>query len=94
MYLIASKVCRKQYVGSTIALFRKRFNQYKSNIKSYSEGRRGMIEAKLVSQFFTENHHGTHGDNKVQIIDYCDANDQGQRENFWNFHLNKLEPNV
>ena len=53
-----------------------------------------MIQAKLVSQFFTENHHGRHSDNKVQIIDYCDANDQEQREDFWNlpFSPNTSEP--
>ena len=40
IYLITCKVCRKQYVGSTITPFRKRFNQCKSNIKLYSVGRR------------------------------------------------------
>ena len=38
-YLIKCQVCRKQYVGSTITPCRKRFNQYKSNIILYSEGR-------------------------------------------------------
>ena len=33
MYLLISKICRKQYVGSTITKSRLRFNQYKSSIK-------------------------------------------------------------
>ena len=56
-------------MGSTITAFRKRFNQYKSNMKLYSEGRRGMKQGKLISH-----------DIKEQIIDYCDANDQESRE--------------
>ena len=74
------KVCQKQYVGSTITAFRKRFNQYKSNMKLYSEGRRGMKQGKLISHLFTDKHHGTYDDIKEQIIDYCDANDQERRE--------------
>ena len=93
IYLITCKVCQKQYVGSTITTFRKRFNQYKSNIKLYSEGRRGMKQEKLISHFFTDKHHGTYDDIKVQIINYCDANDQERREDFWIFNLNTLEPN-
>ena len=85
-YLIY-KVCQKQYVGSTITTFRKRFNQYKSNIKLYSEERRGMKEEKLISHFFTDKHHGTYDDIEVQI-NYCDANDQERREDFWIFNLN------
>ena len=87
------KVCQKQYVASTITTFRIRFNQYKSNIKLYSEGRRAMKQEKLISHFFTDEHHGTYDDIKVQIIDYRDANDQERREDFWIFNLNTLEPN-
>ena len=77
-------------MGSTITTFRKRFNQYKSNIKLYSEGRRGMKQEKLISHFFTDKHHGIYDDIKVHIIDYYDPNDQERREDF---HLNTLEPN-
>ena len=92
IYLITCKVCQKQYVGSTMTTLRKRFNQYKSNIKIHSEGRRGMKQDKLISHFFTDKHHGTY-DIKVQIIDYCDANDQERREDFWIFNLNTSERN-
>ena len=39
VYLLTCKICAKQYTGSTITKFRSRFNQYKSNIKLYGEGR-------------------------------------------------------
>ena len=80
-------------MGSTITTFRKRFNQYKSNIKLYSEGRRGAKREKLISHFFSDKHHGTYDNIKVQMIDYCDANDQEPKEDFWIFNLNTLEPN-
>ena len=41
-----------------------------------------MKQEKLISYFFTDKHHGTYDDIKVQIIDYCDANDQEHREDF------------
>ena len=94
IYLITCKVCQKQYVGSAITTFRKSFNQDKSNIKLYSEGIGGMKqEKKLISHFFTDKHHGTYDDAKVQIIDYGDSNDQERKEDFWIFNLNTLGPN-
>ena len=47
-----------------------------------------MKQEKLISHFFTDKHHGTYDDIKVQIINYCDANDQEPREDFWIFNLN------
>ena len=78
IYLTTCKVRQKHYVGSAITTFRKRFNQYKSNIKLYSEGRRGMKQEKLISHFLTDKQHRRYDDIKVQIIDYCDPNDQGR----------------
>ena len=45
VYLLTCKVCVKveQYTGSTITKFRSRFNQYKSSIKLYGEGRKGFV---------------------------------------------------
>ena len=50
-----------------------------------------MKQEKLISHFFTDKHHGTYDDIKVQIIDYCDANDRKRRENFLIFNLTTLE---
>ena len=44
IYLLTCKVCGKQYTESTVTKFRSRFNQYKSNIKLYGEGRRGFAQ--------------------------------------------------
>ena len=52
-----------------------------------------MRQEKLISHFFTDKNHGTYDDIKVQIIDYCVANDQERREDFWIFSLNTIEPN-
>ena len=92
VYLLTCTVCLKQYVGSTVTRFRLRFNQYKSNIKLYGEGRRGFKQEKLIEHFFRCSENGTHHDIKVQIIDHCDPNDQETREDFWIYHLDTLHP--
>ena len=33
-------------------------------------------QIKLLEQFYSHHHHGTHSDMIVQIIDFCDPNDQ------------------
>ena len=92
VYLLTWKLCRKQYVGSAATRFRLRFNQYKSNIKLYWEGRRGFKQEKLIQHFFLCIRNGTHEDIKVQMNDHCDRNDQEAREDFWIFHLRTLHP--
>ena len=67
---------------STVARFRLRFNQCKSNIKLSRKGRRGFKQEKLIEHFFLLSHNGTHEDIKVQIIGHCDPNDQEAREDF------------
>ena len=92
IYLVTCKVCKKQYVGSTITKFRQRFNQYKSNIHLYGQGRRGFQQEKVIEHFYSTNHHVTYNDLTVQVIDYCDPNDQERREGFWIYHLDTLYP--
>ena len=90
VYLLTCKVCAKKYTRSAITKFRSRFNQYKSNIKLYGEGRRDFVQEKLIEHFYSQNHHGTYGDMIVQIIDHCDPNDQEKRENIWIHKLKTL----
>ena len=90
VYLLTCRICKKQYTGSTITRFRERFNQYKSNLKLYGEGRRDFKQKKLLEHFYSHDHHGTHNDMIVQIIDFCDPNDQEKRENFWMHKLRTL----
>ena len=40
--------------------FGPRFNQYKSNIKLYGEGRRWFFREKLIEHFHSQNHDRTH----------------------------------
>ena len=94
VYLLTCKVYLKQYVGSTVTMFRLRFNQYKSNIKLYRERRRAFKQEELIDYFFLCSQNGTHKDIKVQIIYHCDPNDQEAREDFWIFHLDTLHPKV
>ena len=67
---------KKQYTSSTITKFRARFNQYMSNLKLYGEGRRGFFQEKLIEHFFNHGHNGSYKDMMVQVIDFCDPNDQ------------------
>ena len=83
VYLITCKVCKKQYTGSTVTKFRARFNQYKSNLNLYGEGRRGFFQEKLMEYFFNHGQNGLNKDMMVQIIDFCYPNDQEKREDFW-----------
>ena len=45
-----------------------------------------------TEHFYSQNHHGTHRDMIVQIIDHCDPNDQEKRENLWIYKLKTLYP--
>ena len=92
VYLLTCRVCKKQYTGSTITRFGERFNQCKSNLKLYAEGRRDFKQKKLLERFYSYNHHGTHNDMIVQIIDFCGPNAQERRENFWMHKLRTLHP--
>ena len=83
IYLISCKICGRQYTGTAVTRFWERFNQYKSNVNLYSQGVRGMMQEKMISHFFTENHNGCSKDMSVQIIDHCDPNDKERRESYW-----------
>ena len=92
VYLITCKVCKKQYTGSTVTKFRARFSQYKSNLKLYREGRRGFFQEEQIEHLFNHGHNGSYMDMMVQIIDFCDPNDQEKREDFWMDKLQTLYP--
>ena len=50
-----------------VTKFHLQFNQYKSNIKLYGEGKRGFKQEKLIEHFFCPNHSVTHKDISVQV---------------------------
>ena len=62
----------------------------KSNLKLYGEGRKRFFQEKLIEHFFNHGHNGSYKDMMVQIIDFCDPNDQEKREDFWMDKLRTL----
>ena len=73
---------------------RLKFNQYKSNVKLYGEGRHASKQEKLIEHFFSCSQIWIHEDIIVEISDHCDPNDHEARENFWIFHLDTLHQKV
>ena len=73
-----------------VVLCTPQFNQYKSNLKLYCEGRRGFFREKLIEHFFNHSHNGSQKDMMVQIIDFCNPNDQEKLEDFWMQKLQTL----
>ena len=73
---------------------RLKFNQYKSNVKLYGEGRHASKQEKLIEHFFSCSQNWIHEDIIVEISDQCDPNDHEARENFWIFHLDTLHQKV
>ena len=92
VYLLTCKMCKKQYVGSTITKFKSRFNYCKSNVKLYGKGQRCFIQEPLTEHFFSNNHHGFHNDIKVHAFDYCDLNHPECGENIWICHQDTTFP--
>ena len=92
-YLLTCKICRKQYVGSTVAKFRPHFNQYNSYIELYRKGKRNFKQEKFIQHFYSKNYNGTDQDSHVKIIvDICDPNVQEKRENVWMNKVRTLYP--
>ena len=60
IYLLTCNVCNKKYVSSTIAPFNKRFNQYKSNINLYRQGKGGFLQEIVIAHFFPDGHTGSY----------------------------------
>ena len=71
VYLIECKSCSKQYVGSTITLFRSNFNNYKSGarkvLKIYAK-KCNVYQEQFHRHFNSEGHNGIE-DWKITIID-------------------------
>ena len=76
-----------------VVLCTPQFNQYKSDLKLYCEGRRGFFREKLIEHFFNHSHNGSQKDVMVQIIDFCNPNDQEKLEDFWMQKLQTLYSN-
>ena len=81
IYLASCTVPERQYTGPMVTRFKERFNQCKSNVNLYSQGVRGLIQEKMISQFLDFGHNGFIDDIYVKIIDHCDPNDKDKKNN-------------
>ena len=93
VYLISCTKCRKNYVGSTITSFRKRFNNHKSSLVRYGKGQRGISGEHLYAHFYEEGHEGIEN-MIVKIIDKTNISEPTIKEGFWAYKLNSFIPNV
>ena len=55
----------------------------RSHLKLYGQGRRGFFQEKLIEAVFNRGHNGSYKEIMVQIIDFCDPNNEEKREGFW-----------
>ena len=87
IYFISSKKCRKNYVGSTVTSFRKRFNNHKSSMIRLGKGQRGIPGEHLYKHFLEHEHKGLE-DMVVKSTDKMNVNDPTNRKGFWAYKLN------
>lgn len=91
IYLVDCRKCGKQYVGCTITSFRTRFNNHKSSLNRYGEGKRNICGQQLYAHFYGEGHLGLK-DFMVRVIDTTNVNDPTKREGFWIEKINCYAP--
>ena len=78
-------------MGSTITSFRRSFNNHKSSVKRYGNGRRGILGEHLYAYFYEGGHEGIK-DMLVKIVDRTDVSDPTKREGFWAYKLDSFVP--
>ena len=91
IYLLTCKICRKQYVGQTVDIFRSRWNNYKSNDRKYLVGDPCMQE-HIFEHFNSEGHTGFLENVSVTFIDKTDSQNPEKRENYWIHTLKTMVP--
>ena len=70
----------KQYVGSTVTAFRKRFNNHKSSLIRYGKGQKEICGKHLYSCTFLYGRALGIKDFSVQVIEVTDVNNPTERE--------------
>ena len=68
IYLLTCKICRKQYVGQTVDIFRSRWNISKSNDRKYLVGNL-LMQEHIFEHFNGEGHTGFLENVSVTFID-------------------------
>ena len=64
-------------------------NSYKSSVKRYGNGQRGILGEHLYAHFYEGGHEGIK-DMLVKIIDTTDVTDSTKKEGFWAYKLDIL----
>ena len=91
IYLLTCKICRKQYVGQTVDIFRSRWNNYKSNDRKYLVGE-PCVQEHIFEHFNSEGHTGFLENVSVTFLDKTDSQNPEKRENYWIHTLKIMVP--
>ena len=91
IYLLTSKICRKQYVGQAVDIFRSRWNNYKSNDRKYLVGE-PCVQEHIFEHFNSEGHTGFLENVSVTFLDKTDSQNPEKRENYWIHTLKIMVP--
>ena len=91
IYLLTCKICRKQYVGQTVDIFRSRWNNYESNDRKYLVGDPCMQE-HIFEHFNSKGHTRFLENVSVTSIDKTDTQNPEKRGNYWIHTLKTVVP--
>ena len=81
IYLITCKKCKKQYVGSCITRFRKRFNNYRSCHRKFCWGH-SVIQVSFHTHFMLDEHTGFN-DWEITLIDKGRNKQETRKKSFF-----------
>ena len=85
------KICRKQYDGQRVDIFRRRWNNYKINDRKYLVGESCMQE-HIFEHFNSEGQTDYLENLSVTFIDKTDIQNPEWRENHWIHTLTTVAP--
>ena len=91
VYLLACKVCLKQYVGLMVEGFRLTWNNYKSNDRKYQK-LEWCMQQHLFEHFNSEEHHCFIEKICITIIDKTDPSETLKTENYWRSIYRTMAP--
>ena len=96
VYLLQCKTCNIQYVGSTTTQFRKRFNNYKSQFRKFSnqkEGNKTSVPQSGLFEHFMKSDHNGMSDWAFKLIDEAETeSDLRLKESWWQYKLDTFKP--
>ena len=82
IYLLSSKVCGLEYVGSTTDKFRLGWNNYKENNRKAKRGEEHM-QPLVLKHLSSNDYNGFLEDCSIFLIDKTDGSDPTRREEYW-----------